>query len=82
LPVPEVRIKPGVTGPDGDNTSFFIFDPGFEVPGTSEPDEFPNFFGTSASAPHAAGVAALAPEPDARRHLLGPASDGRRHHTA
>jgi subtilisin family serine protease len=59
LPFPEVRIKPGVTGPDGGNTSFFFFDLGFEVPGTSEPDGFPNFFGTSASAPHVAAVAAL-----------------------
>jgi len=59
LTVPVVRLKPGVTGPDGGNTSFFFFDLGFEVPGTSEPDGLPNFFGTSASAPHVAAVAAL-----------------------
>jgi subtilisin family serine protease len=59
LPFPEVRIKPGVTGPDGGNTSFFFADLGFAVPGTAEPDGFPNFFGTSASAPHVAAVAAL-----------------------
>jgi len=77
LPFPEVRLKPGVTGPDGGNTSFFFFDLGFEVPGTSEPDGFPNFFGTSASAPHVAAVAALIldqRERDvaARKRFIGP----------
>jgi hypothetical protein len=56
-----VRLKPGVTGPDGGHTSFFLFDLSFEVPGTSEPDGIPNSFGTSASAPHVAAVAALNP---------------------
>ncbi len=59
LPFPEIRIKPGITGPDGGNTSFFFLDLRFAVPGTAEPDGFPNFFGTSASAPHVAAVAAL-----------------------
>jgi subtilisin family serine protease len=59
LRAPEIRTKPGVTGPDGGNTTFFFFDLSFEVPGTTEPDGFPNFFGTSASAPHVAAVAAL-----------------------
>jgi hypothetical protein len=54
-----VRVKPGVVGPDGGNTSFFFAPYPFEVPGSTEPDEFPNFFGTSASAPHVAAVAAL-----------------------
>jgi subtilisin family serine protease len=77
LPFPEVRLKPGVTGPDGGNTSFFFFDLGFEVPGTSEPDGIPNFFGTSASAPHVAAVAALIldqRERDvaARKRFIGP----------
>jgi subtilisin family serine protease len=77
LPVPNVRLKPGVTGPDGGNTSFFLFDLGFEVPGTTEPDGIPNFFGTSASAPHVAAVAALlldqrARDIAARKRFIGP----------
>jgi subtilisin family serine protease len=77
LPFPDVRLKPGVTGPDGGNTSFFFFDLSFEVPGTSEPDGYPNFFGTSASAPHVAAVAALIldqreREIAARKHFIGP----------
>jgi subtilisin family serine protease len=77
LSTPVVRLKPGVTGPDGGNTSFFFFDLGFEVPGTSEPDGIPNFFGTSASAPHVAAVAALILDQrqrdvEARKRFIGP----------
>ena len=54
LPNAIVRLKPGVTGPDGGNTSFFFAD------SIRDPDDFPNFFGTSASAPHVAAAAALA----------------------
>jgi subtilisin family serine protease len=77
LPLPDVRLKPGITGPDGGNTSFFLFDLDFEVPGSSEPDGIPNFFGTSASAPHVAGVAALmldqrARDIAARKRFIGP----------
>ncbi len=56
---PQVRLKPGVTGPDGGNSTFFYSVFPYEVPGSTEPDVYPNFFGTSASAPHVAAIAAL-----------------------
>ena len=71
MPFPEVRIKPGVTGPDGGNTVVLRRGPGLQVPGTPEPDGFPNFFGTSASAPHVAAVAALMLDQRAR-DIAGP----------
>ena len=61
--VAALRLKPEIVGPDGANNTFFGFDLSFPVPGTDEPDGFPNFFGTSASAPHLAGVAALMSQP-------------------
>jgi len=49
----QLRKKPGIVAPDGTNTTFFSSDRG------DVPDGLPNFFGTSAAAPHAAAVAAL-----------------------
>ena len=50
---PEIRLKPDMAAMDGANNTFFSADT------SADPDTFPNFFGTSAAAPHAAAVAAL-----------------------
>jgi hypothetical protein len=49
----ETRQKPDLAAMDGANTTFFTADT------ANDDDTFPNFFGTSAAAPHAAAIAAL-----------------------
>jgi hypothetical protein len=51
LATSQIRQKPDIAAPTGGNNTFFGFD--------YEGDGIPNFFGTSAAAPHAAGVGAL-----------------------
>jgi len=50
---PQIRQKPDIAAMDGANTTFFGDDSSVDA------DTFPNFFGTSAAAPHAAAIAAL-----------------------
>ena len=60
LATPEVRVEPTMATVDGVDTTFFPEGPLDGDEGTdSDGDGFPNFYGTSAAAPHAAGVAAL-----------------------
>jgi hypothetical protein len=65
---PDIRQKPDLASTDGGNTTFFTTD------SQLDPDTQPNFFGTSAAAPHAAGIAALALQAHGGRGSLSPAA--------
>jgi hypothetical protein len=58
---PQNTVKPDVCSPTGANNSFFGLNTDFEN------DGLPNFFGTSASAPHLAGVVALMKQASGQR---------------
>jgi Subtilase family len=66
LATPVMRQKPDFVGPDGGNNTFLGFtikgtgfDDSSTVPECANNDNFPNFLGTSAAAPHVASIAAL-----------------------
>ena len=69
LATPKVRSKPDVAAIDRGNTTFFVADD------ARDRDEFPNFGGTSASAPHAAAIAALLLDTDRRPGVADPRPD-------
>ena len=66
LPEPERRLKPDMAAMDGANTTFFVVD------ATQDRDTLPNFFGTSAAAPHAGGIATLLLQAAGGPHSLLP----------
>ncbi len=73
LATPTLRQKPNFVAPDGGNDTFLGFkDTGDKssVASCANNTSYPNFFGTSAAAPHAAAIAALMMQADS---MLTPA---------
>lgn len=63
---PDRRLRPNLAATDGGNTTFFVSD------ASQDADTLPNFFGTSAAAPHAGGIAALVLQAAGGPHSLSP----------
>jgi hypothetical protein len=59
LATPVTRQKPDIVGPDGVSNTFLGYPVGASGSGSCANTTYPNFFGTSAATPHAAGAAAL-----------------------
>ena len=68
LPQPDRRLKPDMAAMDGANTTFFVQD------APQDRDSLPNFFGTSAAAPHAGAIAALMLQAAGGPRSLAPAA--------
>ena len=73
LATPVVRLKPDVAAANGVNNTFFpIGSVPVESDSLYDPDDFPNFYGTSAASPHAAALAALVLQAHGGTHSLTP----------